>query len=174
MILPSLEIVKAGPANVEQLQNISINTFTQAFAHNNDAVSMQQYMDAAFSIEKLGDELKNPASHFYFGRINGEVCSYLKLNYAEAQNDIKDPQSLEVERIYVLKEFYGNNVGQQLLDFAFEIARRENYKYVWLGVWDGNPRAIRFYEKNGFKAFSTHAFWLGTEKQTDLLMRRYL
>ena len=46
--------------------------------------------------------------------------------------------------------------------------------YVWLGVWEQNPRAIRFYEKNGFVPFDTHVFILGEDKQTDILMKKIL
>lgn len=42
--------------------------------------------------------------------------------------------------------------------------------YVWLGVWEKNLGAIRFYEKNGFVPFDKHIFRLGDEKQTDILM----
>jgi ribosomal protein S18 acetylase RimI-like enzyme len=42
---------------------------------------------------------------------------------------------------------------------------------AWLGVWEDNHRAIRFYEKNGFEKFDSHPFILGESKQTDLLMK---
>ena len=47
-------------------------------------------------------------------------------------------------------------------------------KYIWLGVWEENPRATRFYQKNGFVAFGKHIFKLGDDEQTDILMKRPL
>ena len=81
---------------------------------------------------------------------------------------------MEVERIYVLKEFHGKQIGQILFDKALEIAKEKKINYLWLGAWEKNPRAIRFYEKNGFVQFSTHLFKVGADEQTDVMMRREL
>jgi ribosomal protein S18 acetylase RimI-like enzyme len=71
----------------------------------------------------------------------------------------------------VLKEFHGKKDGQILYDKAIELAREKNVEYVWLGVWEQNPRAIRFYKKNGFVAFDKHIFKLGNDEQTDVMMK---
>ncbi len=47
-------------------------------------------------------------------------------------------------------------------------------KYVWLGVWERNANAIAFYQKMGFAAMGRHAFRMGDELQSDLVMRRTL
>jgi diamine N-acetyltransferase len=71
----------------------------------------------------------------------------------------------------VLKEFHGKKVGQKLYEKALTIARQKSIDYVWLGVWEKNFRAIRFYEKNGFIAFDNHIFRLGGSEQTDIMMK---
>ena len=71
----------------------------------------------------------------------------------------------------MLKEFHGKKVGQFLYDKAIELAKEKNVDYVWLGVWEKNQRAIRFYEKNGFVIFDKHIFKLGNDAQTDILMK---
>ena len=88
-----------------------------------------------------------------------------------AQTELKENIGLEIERIYVLKEFHGKNVGQILYDTAFEVAKRINAEYLWLGVWEHNPRAINFYKKNGFVEFDKHIFKLGDDEQTDIMMK---
>ncbi len=45
---------------------------------------------------------------------------------------------------------------------------------MWLGVWEKNPRALRFYQKIGFQEFDKHIFTLGNEKQTDIMMKLHL
>ena len=74
-------------------------------------------------------------------------------------------------QILNLKEFHGQMVGQLLFDKAIEIAKLANASYVWLGVWEKNPRAINFYKKNGFVEFDRHIFKLGDDEQTDFMMR---
>jgi ribosomal protein S18 acetylase RimI-like enzyme len=102
---------------------------------------------------------------------NTKTIGYLKLNFGAAQTELKNEQSLEIERIYVLKEFHGKNIGQLLYDKAIQIAKEKNVNYVWLGVWEENLRAINFYKKNGYVAFDKHIFKLGDDEQTDIMMK---
>lgn len=69
---------------------------------------------------------------------------------------------------------YGKKVGQLLYEKAIEVAQQKNKTSVWPGVWEKNPRAIRFYEKNGFSAFNKHIFKMGADEQTDMMMRKNL
>lgn len=95
----------------------------------------------------------------------------MKLNFGAAQNELKNKQCLEIERIYVLKEYHGKKIGQLLYDKAIQIAKEKNVNYVWLGVWEKNLRAINFYKKNGFVGFDKHIFKLGDDEQTDIMMK---
>ena len=70
-----------------------------------------------------------------------------------------------------MKDFLGQKIGQILLNKAIEIGKKKNLEFLWLGVWEKNHRAIKFYEKNGFKVFGKHKFVLGKDVQTDLLMK---
>ncbi len=155
---------------ISELQAISRQTFFETFADYNTADNMQKYLDENLSIDKLINEWSNPNSEFYFASIDGKIIAYLKINTGDAQTELKGKSSLEIERIYVLKDYHGKKVGQILYDKAIEIARQRHVDYVWLGVWEKNLRAIQFYRKNGFVAFDKHIFKLGDELQTDLMM----
>jgi ribosomal protein S18 acetylase RimI-like enzyme len=135
---------------------------------------MKKYLEEGFSIQKLTTELNNKDSEFYFAELDHEIIGYLKLNSGQSQTELKDGKALEIERIYVLKEFHGKKVGQLLYEKAMQIARQRNAHYVWLGVWDKNARAINFYKKNGFLEFGKHIFKLGSDEQTDIMMKLQL
>jgi ribosomal protein S18 acetylase RimI-like enzyme len=135
---------------------------------------MRAYLEKSFSINKLCGELSNSNSAFYFLFANGELAGYLKLNEAPSQTDINDLKSLEIERIYVAKEFQGKGLGNVLMSKAINIANVRKKLYVWLGVWEKNDRAIMFYKKNGFCEIGTHSFFMGEEEQTDYVMRKEL
>ena len=132
---------------------------------------MNKYLEEGFSIERLTAELTNSSSEFYFAVLDNQVIGYLKLNSGESQTELKDSKALEIERIYVLKEYHGRKVGQLLYEKAMQVARQTDADYVWLGVWEENPRAIRFYKKNGFVEFDKHIFRLGDDEQTDIMMK---
>ena len=111
---------------------------------------------------------------FYFLYWDGKLAGYLKLNEASAQTDLHDEQSLEIERIYVSKEFQGEGLGRYLMDQAISIAIQRKKKYVWLGVWEKNEKALRFYRRNGFYQIGTHSFVMCDDEQTDYIMRKDL
>ena len=135
---------------------------------------MAQYLDEEFSLEKLTAELDNDTSEFYFAVLNDETIGYLKLNVGNSQTEIIDDKSLEIERIYVVNKCHGKKIGQLLYEKAIQIARQIDADYVWLGVWENNPRAISFYKKNGFVEFDKHIFKLGDDEQTDIMMKKVL
>ena len=166
-----MNIRTAKISDLNILKEIGKRTFIETFASENSSKNMTEYLESAFTTEKLMSELTNMNSEFYFAEMEGEVVGYLKVNFNDSQTELKVSNALEIERIYVLKEFHGKKVGQLLYDKAIEIAKNKNLKNVWLGVWEQNPRAIRFYEKNGFKVFDKHIFKLGEDEQTDIMMK---
>lgn len=169
--MTDIKIEKIGINEIAELKDISIATFYEAFIWGNSEENMQSYIRENFSTEKLLSEISEPHSAFYFALFNGKPAGYIKINTGNAQKEALDGSGLEIERIYVLSELRGNNIGQLLFNKAVEIARENNLAYVWLGVWEKNPGAIRFYERNGMTQFSTHRFVLGTDVQTDILMK---
>lgn len=166
-----MKIEKASIEDIDLLLELGKTTFAQTFAADNTPENMAAYMNRAFTHEKLKSELEHLNSEFYLVRIDEEAIGYLKVNTANAQTEPQPHNTLEIERIYVLKDFYGQGIGLKLLEKAIAIAREKHLKSIWLGVWERNHRALRFYEKNGFQVFDKHVFKMGTDDQTDLMMR---
>jgi diamine N-acetyltransferase len=170
----TIKIRKVTISDVGQLIQISRTTFFETFSAGNTEENMQEYLQQEFTNEKLTAELEEKYSEFYFAVLNNDVVGYLKVNLGTAQTELKEDTGLEIERIYVLKEFHGKKVGQLLYEKAIKIATLKGAEFVWLGVWEQNPRAISFYKKNGFIPFDQHIFKFGNEEQTDIMMRREL
>lgn len=165
-----MQIIKVTPDQVDQLVDLSRRIFYDSFNHLNKPENMDAYMNLAFTHEKLLSELGNENSSFYFAKNGDETIGYLKLNRKDAQTEFKGDTSMEIERIYIDKAHQGNGNGTQLINEVKKIAKSEGIKYLWLGVWEKNPDAIRFYERNGFDQFSSHEFVMGDEVQIDKLM----
>ena len=167
-----MRITSLTVSDVSILRGIARDTFIETFSEANKAEDMERYLTENFSEEQLARELSNPDSFFYVAEVNGHVVGYLKLNTAHAQTEPQAANALEIERIYVLGTHHGHGVGQALYHHAMSVAEDRKASYVWLGVWEHNHRALRFYEKNGFIAFGTHIFQLGNDQQTDILMKK--
>lgn len=169
--MEQIEIEQVTLNDIEELQQIGRQTFYETFSAGNTEENMTNYLNEGFSIEKLTAELNDKNAEFYFATVDKNVVGYLKLNFGQSQTELQDDKALEIERIYVLKEFHGKKVGQVLYEKAINIAKQKNADYVWLGVWEENPRAISFYKKNGFVEFDKHIFKLGDDEQTDIMMK---
>lgn len=157
-----------------ELQKISIETFRDTFTTKNDPTDLETYLREAYALDKLESELTNPDSRFFFIYQGYQLTGYLKLNTNKAQTEISEKNGVEIERIDIRKAFKRRGLGRQLLDFAFNLAVREKREHIWLGVWEENQNALQFYQSFGFKQVGSHDFYVGTDKQTDLIMRKYL
>ncbi|MFP3831367.1 GNAT family N-acetyltransferase [Chryseobacterium sp. SIMBA_028] len=172
--MSSIIIHKAGEKDLEILQNIGIQTFSETFSESNSEEAMKKYLEESFDTEKIKSELSTPDSLFYIAWEEDNPVGYLKVNFGKAQTELQDETSLEIERIYVKKSHHGKKVGQLLYDQALETAKSLHKVYLWLGVWEQNERALSFYRKNGFVEFDKHIFVLGDEEQTDLMMKKMI
>lgn len=164
-------IRKLSLEDVDALRQISIQIFSDTFSTYNTEENMKLYLQEHFSIEKLSSELKDTNSEFYFALSDNRVLGYLKVNSGQSQTEIRKDNTVEIERVYVLKEFHGRGVAPVLFHRAIEIAQNKKAIYIWLGVWSNNLRAINFYRKFRFKEFDKHIFKLGKVEQTDILMK---
>ena len=181
-------------SQVHLLQDVAIRTYQETFSDSNSEALLQQYYKESLSIEKLSAQLQNNRSEFYFiyttsdasegtsedisetapKNTEAKLAGFLKLNVDDAQTDIFDTEALEVEKIYILKDFLAQGLGKKLISFAVDRAIKQNKKYLWLGVWEHNFPALRFYQKMGFEQFGEHDFNMGGDIQKDLLLKRVL
>lgn len=158
----------------QELQKISIETYSDTFGPYNSPEIMQAYLTTAYEAKKLQRELENLNSQFYFVKVEQEVAGYLKINVGDAQTETMGPESLEVERIYIRPPFKQQGLGTYLIGKAEQIANAQHKTKLWLGVWEHNEPAKHFYEKLGFHRIGQHSFFMGDDEQTDYLMEKKL
>jgi ribosomal protein S18 acetylase RimI-like enzyme len=171
MDISRIEIRKVKKSEGLSLQEISKFTFIESFGQYNTQSDLEKYTATSFDISQVNSELKNPESGFYFAMLEEKIVGYLKVNVGQAQTDHELKNALEIERVYVRSEFQGKQIGQELFKRTIELAEAQNISHIWLGVWDQNDRAIRFYERHGFVKFGNHPFKLGDDDQIDILMK---
>lgn len=157
--------------HIKQLVSLAKSTFIEAFQKDNNPKDFDNYIKSAFSEEQILKELLNPNMFFYIVENAGITIGYFKINQLNAQTELREEKGLEIERIYVLSAYQGRSIGHRMITFIKQLATKLKKEYIWLGVWEENTRAIRFYEHNGFKKFGRHPYYIGTDKQMDWLMR---
>ncbi|OMF15427.1 GNAT family N-acetyltransferase [Paenibacillus amylolyticus] len=155
-----------------ELQEISYETFNETFKAQNSPENMKAYLEKAFNREQLESELSVTDSQFLFIYVNHKLAGYMKVNINDAQSEKMGMESLEIERVYIKKEFQKHGLGKVLLHKAIEMATEHQKRNIWLGVWEKNENAIAFYEKMGFVQTGAHVFVMGDEEQIDFIMTK--
>ena len=156
------------------LTDLGAQTFAAAFAKDNTPEDMADYLTANFNHEKLAEELADVDSTFFIAEVEQQACGYAKLKKGKLPESISNNNTIELERLYTLPEYFGKGVGEALMRSCFEAAKQSGFEAVWLGVWERNLRALAFYRKIGFREVGNKTFQLGSDIQTDKVMERAL
>ena len=137
---------------------------------------MEDFLEKNFNADQLAKELGDENNKFFFAEAGDVAAGYIFFSEDYSCFPLmKQWKALELKRIYVLKEYHGKGIAQKLLDYYFEYVHEQEYEVAWLGVWENNLRARRFYEKYGFvNSGYTHDFPIGNTPQTDIWMWKFL
>lgn len=171
------ELIEIKPIEIrdaELLMSISIETFHVAYAAYNTSEDIAAFVAINFNEEQLAKELNEESNRFFFVHVNGVVAGYCKLRRSTPPEVLGSTNVIELERLYVLQAYQKNKLGGALMQHCIEHAITNGIEVLWLGVWEHNHNAMRFYKKWGFTSFGDHIFMLGSDKQTDLLMKKIL
>ena len=170
-----MELSFATIEDADKLCQFARQSFYDTYSWYNDEQNMATYVNEAFTIAKVKEDINNPLTKFVLAWNNDKLCGYVKIGWGN-RFDAPDTteKQLEVARLYVDKSFIGQGVGKLLIIVAIEYARQNNADCIWLDVWKENERAIEFYGKSGFKIVSDWTFMLGNDKQDDYIMVKQL
>lgn len=133
-------------------------TFKEAFGHVWDKMVLKNYLRHTFSVKKIESSIEKCNNFFWIAFADELPVGYAKLKMYSPYEKLKDPNPAQLQKIYLLNDYTENKIGQQLQEKLFEKVKAEGIKTLWLAVWDGNDKAIRFYEKHGFKKETTYHY----------------
>lgn len=170
--MEKISIRRAVVADAALLARIGREAFYSAFADKNTPENMEAYLSGAFSEQIQAKEIRMAGSKFLIAETEDrELVGYARLYDGDlAPTCITGRNVVELVRFYMLPQWIGQGTAGQLMAACLDEARGGGYDVVWLGVWQENPRAVKFYEKWGFRIVGTHTFHLGTDIQQDWLM----
>lgn len=162
--------------DVAALSAIARQTFYDTFTGTCTEADMQSFLNRYYSVGQLSKELMDEETFFFFAESEGVPLAYLQFKEDYTSFPLmKKWKALELKRLYVLSAFHGKGVAQKLMDFILNFAAEKNYEVVWLGVWEHNLRAQKFYKKYGFADSGyTHDFPIVNTPQTDVWLWKFL
>ena len=156
------------------LAELGARTFSDTFLADNDPDDITAFLADTFSPEKQASELADPATSYVVAELDGALVGYAMLHRGPAPECVAARSPIEIARLYVARAQLGRGAGEALMARCVEDARNAGHDMIWLGVWERNARAIRFYERWGFRHVGQHVFVVGKDPQNDLLYARPL
>ncbi|HEY0040376.1 MAG TPA: GNAT family N-acetyltransferase, partial [Flavisolibacter sp.] len=162
-------IRSATKEDAELIADISRQTFYDTFAADNTKEDMDKFLREQFTKGRLMLEVGSPENSFLLAYFDDKVAGYIKLREGKQPIELIGTASLELARLYVVKDFIGKRIGAALMQKAIAVAKEKSKHIIWLGVWEKNQRAIDFYHRFGFTKFGECDFLLGNDVQRDWL-----
>lgn len=161
------------PARDEDAARLSVlaeRTFRDTFAATNTADDMELYCAGAYSPEIQAAEIRDPNKTTLLVEQDDQLVAYAQLDRSTPPPSVTARRPIELKRFYLQQTIHGSGVASDLMRAVIEGAGGLGADVMWLGVWERNPRAIRFYEKSGFRTVGDHVFQMGSDPQRDLIM----
>lgn len=168
-----ISLKRCEESDIVLLSDVSGRSFTETYRNKMPIASLETYVANAFNIFTLLAELREVDNHFILAYYLDRPAGYLKLNYSSGNKYFKS-NTVEIERLYLLKEFQGKKIGSALMDYSFHIANERKCSAVWLAVWERNNKALEYYRKYGFHPFFETIYMRGNDEQKAILMQRQM
>lgn len=174
-IPPALPLIR--PATLDDavaLAALGRRTFHDTFAAGNTPDDLAAFLDATYGEAQQRVELASPDLTFLVAEHDGTLTGFALLRRRKSSSLVTDPNAIELQRLYVDRPFHGSGLGKALMAECVRVATAAGATAIWLGVWERNARALRFYEAQGFTAIGQQVFVVGSDPQTDIVMLRRL
>ena len=172
MPVANITIRQANAADVDTIVSLGRKTFVETYGDTNKKEEVVTYMDNMFNQERIEKEINTFGERFFIACVGDLPVGFTKLSENKIPKGLNGKKKIQVERIYVLKEYQGFKIGTELIEKVLSVAGGEGYKIVWLSVWQKNNKAIQFYQKAGFVIYDTDTFQFGEEVHDDFLMKK--
>ena len=167
-----MQIRKAQSADAEVIALLGRITFRETFGYLfvDHASDLRAYLDRIFAVAKIRHSIEQPENTYWLALIDALPVAYAKLKFPSPAALLPAGGVAQLQKIYVLEEFLGQGIGKPLFASVLEHASSLKVDNLWLDVLKENSRAIRFYERLGFKPLGDETYTIDAQTFTFHLM----
>ncbi|KAJ3304499.1 hypothetical protein HDV03_002708 [Kappamyces sp. JEL0829] len=160
-------------SDIPQLSELMILTFTETFGHLYPPKELEQFLLENYHESVLAEQLSS--SVLLLSIKDGRLVGYCQLNKNKPVPDADEigqaDGCMEIQRFYFHRDAHGTGLAQNMMNHCLELARKEGMTTLWLGVWENNLAALKFYKKFGFTQCGEKTFLVGSVVDRDLVFR---
>jgi len=171
---PGFTLRRATPADQVPFGEFSRRTFGATYGPFQTPERMARHLTDRMNDRQLGEELADPARTVLALTHDDEWAAFAMLRGGDSPPEVSAVRPVEIERFYVAQEWHGRGIAAPLMAGTLAAARELGHDVAWLTVWERNPRAVRFYEKQGFRIAGRHIYLFAGTPEDDHLMVREL
>lgn len=153
-----IHIKRAKLEHANLLAELSVKAFLPAHGHSSPKADIESYITTNFSLKNFKKELTNHNFIYYLMYHNKKLAGFSKVIFNTPTKHIVEKNITKMERLYLLKEFYGMHLGTKLMEINIELVKKRKQEGIWIEVWTENLRAIKFYTKMGFEIVGSSNF----------------
>ena len=173
-IAANLKISQATVSDAKLISVLGAVSFYEAYFEQDTAHDLANYIHESFELAKIRTEIEDKHAAFFIIYADEKAVGYAKLREGSKVDCIKNENSIELQRIYTIERVYGKGIGESLLKHCLETAKLKGFETLWLGVWEENIRAQKFYAKYGFARVGEITFPYGETVGINFVLEKVL
>jgi ribosomal protein S18 acetylase RimI-like enzyme len=162
------QIRRATAADAEALSRLSAAIFPLGCPANTRAEDLAEYIGRELTPERFHALLTNERIAILLVEIGGQPAGYAMVELGATHPQLPRAER-ELRKFYIDAAYHGRGVANTLMQ---QVLATVGDGSLWLSVFSGNPRAIAFYTRWGFRVAGQQEFVVGTDHQQDYLMQR--
>lgn len=167
----NFEIRKADEKDAKLLAVLGAVTFYEAYFETDEPHDIADYITETYNLPQIESEIKDKNSHFFIAEVGGSAIGFAKLRENSKPDCLKDENTVELHRIYIVERFWRKGIGRKLVEKCLQIAKQKGYESLWLGTWEENIKAQKFYKKLNFVEAGKYRFYYGEHLTTNLVFK---
>lgn len=169
-----IEIRLATWQDLPAVREVAIQSYEATFAAFNTRENMDAFYQESYTLEVMQREFYEPHSYLFVAAEGDSILGFVRLRRNDEAKDKLGDCTVELQRLYIHPNHQGRNIGKRLMETALQVSNELKVEYIWLGVWERNFKAQKFYFHWGFERFGEHVFQMGDDPQIDWLLKRKL
>ncbi|WP_285311851.1 GNAT family N-acetyltransferase [Stenotrophomonas maltophilia] len=168
----SLQIRRATLADVDALSAIAIATYNETWGDSYPPQELHDFLQAHYSSEPQRIELSDPRSAIWLLLDGDAVVGYLAAGANTLPHTDACEGDIELKRFYILAGHQNGGHGAGMMDAFMAWLDQPQRRTLWVGVWEENFGAQRFYARYGCSKVGEYDFIVGDTRDREFILRR--
>ncbi len=163
----------ATPADAETLSVLACDVFTETFGHLYPPEDLEAFLQDSYTADALREELADPKQQWLIAEGPEGAVAYAQAGPCTLPHDAAKATHGELKRIYVKGSTQGAGLGRDLMDRSLAFMAENFDGPMWIGVWSGNDKAQRLYQRYGFERAGAYQFAVGRVRDHEFILMKH-